>query len=110
MAYELNSGRVYVIAFVEDAFRPVDITVTVEAGITQSTSGIPNRSARLALRYRPEQLAMEEAALGVGTAMAVAATASASTTLISGLLAPLTAAGERRLHHYVCFTWRACSG
>lgn len=76
-----------------DPRRPVDLCVTVAAGVTRDVNRNLNSAAELRIKYRPHTLGLDWAGLALNTLWAAAATAYGSTSLMAGLLAPLTPTG-----------------
>lgn len=94
MAYELNNGRVYIWAYVEEPGKATAVTLRVAANITRTTNGMVNKAAELSLMYQPRDIGVDYASLGMGTAIMSVATGSVSAQIMAGLLAPLTPPGE----------------
>ena len=94
VAYELNNGRVYIFALVQDPTQPATLTVSVSAGVGSTPEGLLNAAADFSLQYRPRQTGLDYLSLGIGTLMTAVITGSASANIMATLLAPLPVTGQ----------------
>ena len=99
--YELNTGRVYVTAYVPDERTAVDLAISVAAGAAKNVMGVPNREAFLLLSYRPRSLAVDIAGVCMTAAWVAAVAAGGAASLITSMLAPLTSTGDNEDRYYV---------
>ena len=97
IAYILNNGKVFVSAFVEHLGQATPLAISVAAGATTTPDLIPNGAAAYTVIYQPRDPAVDYLALGLGTLMAAANTASFLIALNAMSMNPLVPAGVFRL-------------
>ena len=98
IAYVLNSGKVYVSAFLKDASKASQVTISVARDVTTTPDMIPNGAAAQTLVYQPRAASLDYLSLALGSSMAAANTASLLVGLIAMSLNPFVPAGSPRLH------------
>ncbi|KAK9812889.1 hypothetical protein WJX72_005294 [[Myrmecia] bisecta] len=93
VAYELNSGQIWVLAHISKPSMATQLRVTVNAGVTQYANGAANFGAATALEYRPKSKQLDEGALVMNAAFGASMAASVSMSCLLSMDQPFAPAG-----------------
>ncbi len=97
IVYELNSGQVYILAYVLDPTESLDMVVSTDAGSALDVNGNPSRPASYFLRYQPRPAAVDRGGLAMNTILGSTLAASVAMSSLASLSHPYMPAGEHLL-------------
>lgn len=83
--YNVDTGTVYVTAYLPEGSGNTDITVTVPAGVTTDLAGNFNTAASLTVQYRPMSTAVSAVSKSVNGVVGGAVAVGVATSLVAGL-------------------------
>ena len=97
IVYELNTGQVFILAYILDPSRPCDILISSDAGSAMDVLGNPSQAASYFLRYTPRPASVDKGGLAMNAILASALAASAAMSTLAGLTHPYMPAGDSSL-------------
>ena len=93
MVYELNTGQVFILAYILHPNQPLDMVVSTDAGAAMDVNGNPSQSASFFLRYTPRPASVDRGGLAMNAVLASTLAASAAMSTLTGLNHPYMPAG-----------------
>jgi hypothetical protein len=94
VVYEVEVGKIYLMVYPDDKEKEALITVSVPAGTTTTSSGLPNMAASATAQYKPSVGAIHTAALVLTSVFAGVILASWATSFIVSSMQPWATAGS----------------
>ena len=94
VVYEVEVGKVYLMVYPDDTAQSALIQVTVPAGVTTTSSGLPNMGASAIAQYKPKIGAIRTAALVLTGVFGGVILASWATSFIVSSMQPWATAGS----------------
>jgi hypothetical protein len=94
VVYEVEVGKIFLMVYPDDKEKEALITVTVPAGATTTSSGLPNMGASATAQYKPSIGAIHTAALVLTSVFAGVILASWATSFIVSSMQPWATAGS----------------
>jgi len=94
VVYEVEVGKIYLMVYPDDDEEETLITVSVPAGVTTTSSGLPNMAAEVTAQYKPKVGAIRTAALVLTGVFGGVILASWATSFIVSSMQPWATAGS----------------
>jgi hypothetical protein len=94
VVYEVEAGKIFLMVYPDDKEKEALITVSVPAGATTTSSGLPNMAATATAQYKPKIGAIRTAALVLTGVFGGVILASWATSFIVSSMQPWATAGS----------------